>query len=548
MPEWHVPVPEPMPDYVTLIIKKRLEEIFNETPRRLLERETLPNYLPKRRWFAAKQARIEEIRLHATVSLEHSGHSLLLSELEVKHGQGSERYQLPLAFLGEDEQSNPLPQQLAMARVRRFHEVGLLTDAVTLDAFTLAVLEGMQLGSVVPYEQGEVHFLPTAAFADLTLPEHPEIVQQSAEQSNSSIIINHQLVLKLFRRLEPGIHPEAEIGSYLTERGFTHTVPLYGVVTRLEEGTTQTLMILQGYIDNQGDAWSWTRSKLERAIREAVADEDRGHEPREEDRYGAFEELEEFATTLGRRLGELHMVLAMPSDDPAFAPEVADSSHVENWTQRVTQRVEEALDLLKQHKSSADEAEQQLADTILNRRDALMASIKMMAEMAEGSLITRIHGDLHLGQVLVAHDDAYIIDFEGEPARPLEERRAKDSPLRDVAGMLRSFDYAYAKVEEARPGENEVVDSNTATGHAVVEQYLLRGRQAFLNAYWQATLEMPHEWKKASGAAAAVDLFVLEKTAYEIAYEAANRPAWLGVPLRGLAAIIEQLSPGEPHE
>ena len=548
MPEWHVPVPEPMPDYVTLIIKKRLEEIFEETPRRLLERETLPSYLPKRRWFAAKQSRIEHVHLHPTGRLEHSGHSLLFSELEVKHGQGSERYQLPLAFLGEDEQSNPLPQQLAMARVRRFHEVGLLTDAVTLDAFTLAVLENMRLGSVLPYEKGEIHFLPTAAFAELTLPEHPEVVQQSAEQSNSSVIINHQLVLKLFRRLEPGIHPEAEIGSYLTERGFMHTVPLYGVVTRLEQGSTQTLMILQGFIDNQGDAWSWTRNKLERAIREAVADDERASEPKAEARYGAFEELEEFATTLGRRLGELHMVLAMPSDDPAFAPEVAGSSHVQHWTQRVTQRVEEALNVLEQHKNTANEAEQRVADIILARRATLIDAIKKMAELAQGSLLTRIHGDLHLGQVLVAHDDAYIIDFEGEPARPLEERRAKDSPLRDVAGMLRSFDYAYAKVEEARPGDNEGADTHTGTSHAVVEQYLLKGRQAFLNAYWLATMEIPHEWKQASGAAAAVDLFVLEKTAYEIAYEAANRPEWLGVPLHGLAALIEQLSPGEPNE
>lgn len=548
MPEWHVPVPEPMPDYVTLIIKRRLEEIFTETSRRLLEREALPNYLPKRRWFAAKQSRIEEIHLQATASLEYGGHTLLFSELAIKHNHGSERYQLPLAFLGEEEQSNPLSQQLALARVRRFHEVGLLTDAVTLDAFTLGVLEGMRSGTVLPYENGEIHFLPTAAFAELTLPEHPDVVQQSAEQSNSSVIINHQLVLKVFRRLEPGIHPEAEIGSYLTERGFAHTVPLYGVVTQLEEGATQTLMILQGYIDNQGDAWSWTRSKLERAIREALAEDEHGSEVHEEDRYGAFEELEEFATTLGRRLGELHLVLATPSDDPAFAPDHAGTSHVQHWTQRVTQRVEEALDILEQNKSAADKAEQQLADSVLSQRARIPGAIKAMAELAEGSLVTRIHGDLHLGQVLVAHDDAYIIDFEGEPARPLEERRAKDSPLRDVAGMLRSFDYAYAKVEEARPSEGEGVDSGADAGHAVVEQYLLRGRQAFLNAYWQATFDIPHEWKKANGAAAAVDLFVLEKTAYEIAYEAANRPAWLGVPLRGLAAIVEQLSPGEPHE
>ncbi|MGP8289538.1 maltose alpha-D-glucosyltransferase [Vreelandella zhanjiangensis] len=550
MPEWHTPVPEPMPDYVTLIIKKRLEEIFAGSPRQLLEHETLPHYLPKRRWFAAKQARIEDIHLNSLASLEHSGHTLLFSELEITHAQGSERYQLPLAFLGEDEQSSPLAQQLAMARVRRFHEVGLLTDAFTLDAFTLAVLDAMRQAIVLPSSKGAIHFLPTPELIELTLPEHPEIAQQGAEQSNSSVVINHQLVLKLFRRLESGVHPEAEIGRYLTERGFINTAPLLGEVTQVDEqGTPQTLMILQGFIDNQGDAWSWTRATLERAIREALADDHQGREfARDESHYGAFEELEAFAATLGQRLGELHMVLAMPSNEPAFMTEVADSSHVAHWKQRVTQRVEEALELLERHIGAADEAEQQIASNVLAQRDTLLASIEYMADLAEGSLITRIHGDLHLGQVLVAHDDAYIIDFEGEPARPLEERRAKDSPLRDVAGMLRSFDYAYAKIEEAQSGGSESADTHTRTSHDVVEQYLLRGRQVFLNAYWQATLDLPHEWKQANGAAAAVDLFVLEKTAYEIAYEAANRPAWLGVPLRGLAALVEQLSPGEPHE
>lgn len=550
MPEWHTPAPEPMPDYVTLIIKNRLEEIFEDSSRQLLERETLPHYLTKRRWFAAKQAQIEDIHLHALASLEHSGHTLLFSELEITHAQGRERYQLPLAFLGEDEQSSPLAQQLAMARVRRFHEVGLLTDAFTLEAFTLAILDAMRQASVLPGAKGVIHFLPTPELVELTLPEQPDIAQQSAEQSNSSVVINHQLVLKLFRRLESGIHPEAEIGRYLTERGFINTAPLLGEVTQFDkQGTPQTLMILQGFIDNQGDAWSWTRTALERAIREALADDHQGREfARDEAHYGALEELEKFSAALGRRLGELHMTLALPSEDPAFMTEIAGASHVAHWKQRVAQRVEEALSILEHHVSAADKAEQQITADILAQRNSLLASIEYMADLAEGSLITRIHGDLHLGQVLVAHDDAYIIDFEGEPTRPLEERRAKDSPLRDVAGILRSFDYAYASTEEAQPGGTEGADTRSDTGHDVVEQYLLRGRQIFLNAYWQATLDLPHEWKQANGAAAAVDLFVLEKAAYEIAYEAANRPAWLGVPLRGLAALVEQLSPGESHE
>ncbi len=547
MPEWHVPVPEPMPDYVTLIIKRRLEEIGEARPRQLLESETLPSYLPKRRWFAAKQAHIARVSLLYVTRLDIANHAVLLSELEVQHSHGTERYQLPLAFLGEDESSRALPLQLAMARVRHGREVGLLTDASTLDTFAIAVLKALRERTTLQSSAGEIRFEPTATLAEMELPEQPEVVQQSAEQSNSSIIIHQQLVLKLFRRLEPGLHPEAEIGRYLSERGFDHVAPLHGEVTRYDEqGMPQTLMILQGFIDNQGDAWSWTRNTLERAIREAVSDSEL--EPgREDGGYGALDELVAFATTLGRRVGELHVVLASPSDDPAFAPKLAGDEHVTLWTHRVRERIEEALVLLERHKGAASDAEQRLAETVLAARDTLLESAGSLAQLAEGSLLTRIHGDLHLGQVLVAHDDAYIIDFEGEPARPLEERRAKDSPLRDVAGMLRSFDYACAKVEEARPGK-ETDEANLATGHNVAEHFLTRGREAFLNAYWLATVDMAHQWKAVSGPAAAVDLFVLEKTAYEIAYEAANRPAWLGVPLRYLAAIVDQLNAGGSHD
>ncbi len=357
------------------------------------------------------------------------------------------------------------------------------------------------------------------------------MLRQAAEQSNTSVIIHQQLVLKLFRRLEPGLHPEAEIGRFLSERGYRNTAPLHGEVTRFDaDGNPQTLMILQGFIDNQGDAWAWTRATLERAIREAGGYRALEPEPSGEALgYGAIDELKTFAATLGRRLGELHSVLAGPSDDPAFTPEVAGPERVSLWTQRVTARLSEALALLEGHRDEVDEADQPLVDLVLHERDTLEQAITQMAAMAEGSLVTRIHGDLHLGQVLVAHDDAYIIDFEGEPARPLEERRAKDSPLRDVAGMLRSFAYAYAKIEASRPGQ-EAGEAQAEASHEVTERFLILSRQEFLNAYWQATLELPHEWLRPSGAAAAVDLFVLEKTAYEIAYEAANRPAWLSVP------------------
>ncbi|MHB0775737.1 maltose alpha-D-glucosyltransferase [Halomonas sp. WWR20] len=543
MPSWHVPTPEPMPEYVTLIVKRRLEEILDAPSRNLLEREALPTYLPKRRWFAAKQSRIEQVKILYVARLEDTQNTLLISEFEVRNAQGIERYQLPLAFLGEDDKARALAQQLALARVRRGRQVGLLTDALTLDSFALAVIKALRNSTVLPSTAGEIRFLPTVAMDTLELPETPDVAQQAAEQSNSSVIIDQQVVIKLFRRVEEGQHPEAEIGRYLSEHGFAHVAPLYGEVTRYDEqDTPQTLMIIQGFIDNQGDAWQWTRSALVRAVREASAED----QTREEG-YSALDQLEAFAATLGQRLGELHQVLALPSENPAFTPQIADQAHVAMWAQRVRERVEEALELLARHKGNAGETEQQMADSVLAERDALLAAIEPLASRAEGSLLTRIHGDLHLGQVLVAHDDAYIIDFEGEPARPLEERRAKDSPLRDVAGMLRSFDYAGAMIDEVMP-KDEGDEAVVHTGHDVAEQYLLKGRSAFLEAYRKSADTLPHRWREQDGVDAALELFILEKTAYEIAYEAANRPTWLGVPLRGLVTIAGQLTMRGPHD
>ncbi|MEC9483911.1 MAG: maltose alpha-D-glucosyltransferase, partial [Halomonas sp.] len=536
MPEWHVPAPEAMPDYVTLIVKRQLEEILDAPSRGLLEKEALPKYLPKRRWFAAKQARIDRVHVCYAVRIEDADHTLLLSEIEVEHSQGNERYLLPLGFLGEDDASSAMAQQLGLARVRRGRDVGLLTDALSLDAFALRVLDLLRTGVSLPCGEGEVRFLPTSAIHDLELPEDVDVAYSHAEQSNSSVIIGHKVVLKLFRRLEPGLHPEAEIGRYLSEQGFANVPPLYGEVARRNaEGESQTLMLVQGFIANQGDAWSWTRNALERAIREA--NESSEGNP-EETGYGALDELEEFAATLGQRLGELHGVLARPSENPDFAPEQAGEAHVAGWVQRVRRQVEKALDLLERHKGNAGETEQALAAQALAARDALLAAIEPLAQQAQGSLLTRIHGDLHLGQVLVTHDDAYIIDFEGEPARSLAERRTKDSPLRDVAGMLRSFDYAGARIDEL-PSGPEGEHAAGDIGRDVAERYLLASRQAFLDAYWRSTADVAHCWQKAEGAAAALELFVLEKTTYEIAYEAANRPTWLGVPLRGLVAIVD---------
>ncbi|WP_404361892.1 maltose alpha-D-glucosyltransferase [Marinobacter sp.] len=541
MPSWHMRAPEPMPDYVTLITRRRLQEVLEPGPRRELEREVLPKYLPKRRWFGAKQARIESVDIQYADPIGDPGNEFLMGEIQVRHTGGSDRYQLPLAFVSEGGRPQVLAQQLAMARIRRGRKVGLLTDAVAVEDFGLCLLRHLRQGARVPCGSGELRFSPTSLLQDLALPADVEVVSQGVEQSNSSIVIGRQVVIKVLRRLEAGIHPEAEIAHYLTANDYTHVPPFYGDVARHGEGEEpHTLILAQGYIENQGDAWSWTRTRLERAIHEATL-EDAGTL---EKGFSPFNELEAFAVKLGQRLGELHQVLARPSENPAFRPELAGEEQVSLWAGRVGLRVQEALDLLHRHARNASEDDQRLASQILEQRDSLISLAENLAYSARGSLLTRIHGDLHLGQVLVAQDDAYIIDFEGEPARPLSERRAKDCPWKDVAGMLRSFDYAGAVIGE-KAASPEASPSASPRSLEVAGEYRRTGSQVFLQNYRQSAAGIAHQWQDPGGEEAALQLFLLEKTAYEIAYEAANRPTWLRVPLRGLAAIADQMNKGE---
>ncbi|RYE80599.1 MAG: alpha-amylase, partial [Hyphomicrobiales bacterium] len=251
--------------------------------------------------------------------------------------------------------------------------------------------------------------------------------------------------------------------------------------------------------------------------------------------------FERFAEILGRRLGEMHVALSQTTDDEAFAPVPADSAQVERWTKRVDGRIQAACDNLKRHRELLGEAEQALADGVLQRRAALSTLVRRLCEAGKGSLLHRIHGDFHLGQTLVASGDVMIIDFEGEPSQPLAERRAKDSGWRDVAGILRSFDYALAAARRS-----PAAASNDGAYATLATAFKERMPQTLLQAYSKATGAQGH-WRSQDGAGhtALLDLFMLEKAAYEINYEVSNRPDWLGVPLRGLTDLMDRLLSGD---
>ncbi|MBA1228786.1 maltose alpha-D-glucosyltransferase [Pseudomonas viridiflava] len=545
MPSWHVEPAQSMPDFPTLVLKKRLEELLDEPLRSTMENTSLPVYLPKRRWFAGKDKPIERVNIAYAVRFGDPAHPVLLNEIEVTAGEQTERYQLPFGLLAEDDINSALPQQLALARVRRGRQVGLITDAFTLETFIRAVIQGMQSDTVIPCddagEYGELRFEQTAQLAPLGLNNESEVRYLSAEQSNSSVVVGSGLVLKMIRKVSAGTHPELEMGAYLTNAGYRNISPLMGSVVRVgKDGQPHLLMIAQGYLSNQGDAWEWTQNNLERAVRDELA---RGVSEQEQ-HYNALLELADFSRSLGQRLGEMHQILAAPTDNADFAFEVTSREDGEASAKSVIAQLERALQLLEQRKADLDAQDQQLVSDLISHRERIRQHVERLAMRSVGGLRMRVHGDLHLGQVLVVKGDAYLIDFEGEPARALSERRAKHSPFKDVSGVLRSFDYAAAMAVRSAQSV-DTSEEAAAARKRVASTYLSQAREAFIEGYRAATTEMAHAWKDTQGEDAALELFTLEKAAYEVIYEAENRPSWLAVPLQGLRGLLH-LSDGEP--
>ncbi len=536
MPSWHIQATEGLPELTTLVLRKRMEELLEAPSSDTLNDTILPQYLPKRRWFAGKEGPIDQVRLRYGVRFGTATTPVLLSEIEVLSDGVATRYQLPFGLLPEEQINSALPQQLALSRVRRGRQVGLITDAFVLEPFIRAVLRACQDGTQLPCGngQGELRFACTAQLAGLELNEESQVRYLSAEQSNSSVVVGDRVVLKLIRRVNPGIHPELEMSAYLTAAGFANISPLLAWVSRIDEqGAPHLLMIAQGYLSNQGDAWAWTQNTLERAIRDEM-------EPGTADpevHTDALAELTGFAALLGQRLGEMHQLLAAPSNDDAFRPRPSDADDSQRWSAQISAELDHALDLLAQHREHLDSDSQALVDDLQQQRDGLAQHVARLAEQAQGGLLMRVHGDLHLGQVLVVQGDAYLIDFEGEPARPLDERRARHSPYKDVSGVLRSFDYAAAMILRSASAV-DLSDPARQARQRVARQYLHQSRHAFVEAYGLATAAMPHAWQQAEGERAALELFCLEKAAYEITYEAENRPSWLAVPLHGLHGLI----------
>ncbi len=548
VPTWHIATPDPLPELITIVFQTGWRNIAEGAGGRDLAQQSLPGFLANQRWFAAKDHRISGVRLAFSALLPGDGEGYLVTEIEVSlAGAEPQLYLLPLSIAWGEQNLAPGAALLpyTVAKVRRGSKMGALHDALAADDFARAVVRRLRQATGDSVSSDGLRFHAGPALAEVELTDELVVRRLGVEQSNSSVLIDDRVMLKIYRRLQPGIHPEIEVGRFLTEvAGFANTPPLLGTIEHVQEdGTSTALASATGFVANQGDGWRFTLDYLDRELDEMrvmpASDEPRSAED-------VHESYLPLARLLGQRTAEMHKAFAVDTDDPAFAREPIEEADLVAWAERATTEGEHAFATLERALGDLREEDRALAEAILGERQAILEEIRQLARGPIDAAKTRLHGDYHLGQVLAAVGDFMIIDFEGEPRRSVEERRRKASPLRDVAGMLRSFDYAgwasLMRFAESDPGAAEsLLPAALAWRDTAIE--------AFLEGYRGTIVDCPSYPQEPAQAERLLRLFLIEKVLYEIGYEAANRPLWLRIPVRGLAGLfnmVERLQ--EPHD
>lgn len=504
-----------------------------------LEAQAVPQFMVNQRWFAAKGDRITEVALIEDAQWQDGGGSWLLALFAVTtKTTASQIYFVPLSLVWETEGEDRLRDLRAaiIAKARQRAKEGIVCDALADSRFARAMVKLIGKQQVLPCAGGHIRMVATSAFQAL-LGEGiaPSDVHEPIPQgTNTAVAVDAQFFLKIYRQAHEGMNPELEMGRFLTEVAhFEHSVPVAGAIEyHRNDGTTMTLGLLQGYMENQGDGWSYTLDYLERFLMDRQTGvTDLSLLP--EEVHAAHLMM---ARRLGRRTGELHRALAVPTGDPAFDPEPISEQDLAAWKDKIGIEAGVAVDALKQGLSTLPVRVQSIAGALLERWEPLVFNTLASVPTRLRAVKTRYHGDLHLGQVLVVQNDFVIIDFEGEPARTFAERRAKHSALRDVAGMLRSFDYvAFAALYRLSAEQPDAFDS--LEPHARI--FEASAAEAFMAGYQEGIGDCSVMPDDPLVARRLLTLFVLEKAFYELRYEINHRPDWVGVPMSGILALIE---------
>ena len=513
----------------------------------------LPIFLQTRRWYRGKARALRRVNVRDIIPIGDSDAYVVLVEIEYADGD-PDTYLLPVATARGEEAVRHVEERHAdtiVARVRTDSgEEGLLYGALWYPKF-----RDMLLGAIARRRRfrgtaGDLVGTHTRQFRHIWGDTRANLdsTVSKADQSNSSVFYGDRFVLKLFRKIEPGVHPDIEIGAFLTAKGFPHTPPIAGSIEyRPDGGEAMQVAILQAFVPNQGDAWNYTLDALSRFFETALAGTIPDVEQRQpldlieepppaeaQELIGAYLES---ARLLGQRTAELHLAFADPLGGQEFAPEPFTDHYRHGLYHSMMSQAHRTLLVLRQRLSTIADPAAAEAKMVLEREDEIRGSFRGLRDRRIQSIRTRHHGDYHLGQVLYTGKDFQIIDFEGEPGRPLSERRLKRSPVRDVAGMIRSFQYAayaalYGQIAGVTP-RPELIPMlercadywTTWVSAAFLRGYVTTARQGRFLPAQEDLREL-------------LSVFLLEKALYEITYELNTRPEWVRIPLNGILKLL----------
>ncbi|MBI4083076.1 MAG: maltose alpha-D-glucosyltransferase [Candidatus Lambdaproteobacteria bacterium] len=525
---------------------------------RAVLQELVLAYLSGRRWFGGKARTLRTLQIVEAVPWAYGDHTALVAAIAVAYGEGdAETYLLPLAFV-EGERATALRKfhaefVVAPVRLRSPGGVreGVVCDALIEPAFCLSLLEAIVRRRQFRGDQGAIAAVATSGPRELNLQGALDPRILGGEQTNTSVVFGDRYLLKWLRNIQEGIHPDLEIGQYLTERQtFPHAPEVYGHIEyRRESRPPTTLALLHQFVPNSGDAWRYTLDDLSRYV-ERVLTRNRGaaQPPVPSQPLVALMEQEpppeakaliggylESVRLLGQRTAEMHRALA--DGDDAFKPEPFSTLYQRSLYQGLRGRVSQVLGLLRKRLPLLPPAVKRDAERLLALEPALVARFRAITGSKIEAARTRLHGDYHLGQVLFTGRDFVIVDFEGERARALGERRIKRSPLRDVAGMIRSFDYAAYTVLLGRANGAPAAETDALKPWLLIWQRWVAA--TYLKSYCASAAGAPFLPPR-HDLARLLDVFMIEKALYEVGYELNHRPAWLHVPIEGLLELLRE--------
>jgi maltose alpha-D-glucosyltransferase/alpha-amylase len=558
------------------------ETVLEGENRERLEEEILPRYLMGCRWFGGKAKTIREVHIAEDIPMikdSDVSHALFL---QVKYMEGAqELYLLPVSFAltrkaGQLDEFvveglhvrldydwltikaklviEDFPQSV-IARLYVGDDEGILYDAAYDSKLHETLLTTIIRRKKIRGDQGDLFGFHGKKFRRLLEDEELSLNSQvlKAEQSNTSILYGDKYYFKLFRSLKQGVNPDQEIIRFLTEKtNFSNIPPFAGSIQYRHPGLEPIAIgLLQGFIPNQGDAWTYTKDAMGRYFEKVLSrvreiqdipkapvslfDIDLSSIPQL-----LLELIEghylEMVTLLGKRTGEMHLALSSAPDEPDFAPEPFSMLYQRSVYQSMRGLVRRVLQSLRKKIKTLPEPLQEQATWMLGSEEKILRRLQEIVGRRFSAMKIRIHGDYHLGQVLYTGKDFVIIDFEGEPARELTERRLKRSPLRDVAGMVRSFHYAayMALLKEAslRSEDIPVLEPWTDLWYRYVSG-------VFIRSYFETVGNAPIIPEEKKELEIMLNAFLLEKAIYELGYELNNRPEWVIIPFRGLKDLLQ---------